>query len=186
MNDNPRYDLVLHSMQINQMNIIQFGLGILKFNGSDSGYYWCQVVVNNVPLSPSPYGHLHGSHDQCTFLDAIGSTEQPICAQNTSVLNMTIGYGNPNNCLSLSTFDSVSTDKISTMIISQEITTSNVLTKTGNVTVLVSKYPTTEVIMSSFPTTKVVSSLVAAVYAHSNSCIEHHLHQEAQEAKQAD
>ena len=66
--------------QVNQTFIRQYTLGILRFNSSDRGYYWCQMVVTNVSLSPSPYGHIHS---QCTFLDIICNIDQPICAQNT-------------------------------------------------------------------------------------------------------
>ena len=78
--------------QVNQTFITQYILGILRFNSSDRGYYWCQMVVNNVTLSPSPYGHIHS---QCTFLDVTCDIDQPICAQNTRTQYM--AYKMPSN-----------------------------------------------------------------------------------------
>ena len=87
---------------MNQTFIRQYGLGILRFNSSDRGYYWCQIVVNNVSLSPSPYGHICSPCS--TFLDVICNVDQPICAQNTraqymayNIMLANIGY----NCILL-------------------------------------------------------------------------------------
>ena len=66
---------------MNQTFIRQYYLGIPRFSSSDRGYYWCQMVVNNVSLSPSPYGHIHS---RCIFADTICSPNQPICAHNLS------------------------------------------------------------------------------------------------------
>lgn len=59
-------------------------LSITTFNNlSDSGFYWCQIVVNNVSLHPSPCGYIDTSY--CTLLDVIcNRRDQPLCAQNIS------------------------------------------------------------------------------------------------------
>ena len=45
--------------QININNtIITSILYITHFNVNDRGYYWCQIVVNSVSLSPSPHGYI--------------------------------------------------------------------------------------------------------------------------------
>ena len=147
LNDENKYlqhvrDLTL----MNQTFIRQYMLGVLRFNNSDRGYYWCQMVVNNVSLSPSPYGHLSSS--QCVYLHAICTPDQPICAQNTSVRYM--AFENGHASCSLAKFNNISS------------TTSEIVTAT--VTVL--KFPTTEietVTMSIFPTTEVISAIVSGL-----------------------
>ena len=68
--------------QMNETSIrLLYFLGIsLRFNSSDRGYYWCQMVVNNLPLSPSPYGHINDS--QCPIQNVTCNIDQPLCAQN--------------------------------------------------------------------------------------------------------
>ena len=73
-------------ISVNQTFIKQYTLGVLNFNSSDRGYYWCQLVVNNVSLSPSPYGYIYSS--QCSFLDTDCNIDQPLCAQNIRVRYM--------------------------------------------------------------------------------------------------
>ena len=79
---------------MNQTFIRQYTLGILRFNSSDRGYYWCQMVVNNMLLSPSPYGHIYRS--QCAPLNTICSLNQPICAHNLNGLQF-IAYALTNS-----------------------------------------------------------------------------------------
>ena len=56
---------------------------MLKFNSHDRGYYWCQMVVSNVSLSPSPYGYIRS---RCIRADTICSPNQLICGHNLSGL----------------------------------------------------------------------------------------------------
>ena len=65
-------------------------LGILNFNQSDSGYYWCQFVANNSRLLlPSPYGYISlsegaGSNNHaCTEDDLTLQLDPAVCAENT-------------------------------------------------------------------------------------------------------
>ena len=88
---------------MNQTFIRRYVLGILRFSSSDRGYYWCQMVVNNVPLSPSPYGHFHRS--QCILLDAICTIDPPICAQSTRTRYM--AFSQMDNC-SMVNFSNIS------------------------------------------------------------------------------
>ena len=149
---------------MNQTFIRQYGLGILGFNSSDRGYYWCQMIVNNVTLSPSPYGHIKVYHSQCNALDFTCSTNQSICAQSRSTSNKYMARMQGNDSCSLVKFNSniSSTSSPRTTTTSREITISNSPT---TVTVTVSKVPTTEVTMSnsSFPTTEVLSTIVAVI-----------------------
>ena len=70
----------------------------LRFNNSDWGYYWCQMIVNNVTLSPSPYGYIY--HSQCVPLDAaICSLHQPICAHSLSGLQFMAYANSSHNCI---------------------------------------------------------------------------------------
>ena len=76
--------------------IWQYILGINNFNSSDRGYYWCQIMINNVSLSPSPYGYIYRS--QCTFLDITCTVDQPVCAQNLNQRFMAHTHHNSFNC----------------------------------------------------------------------------------------
>ena len=106
MNDAHKYILFdSDPMLMNQMNetsIRQYWLGISKFNSSDRGYYWCQMVVNNVTLPPSPYGHIHS---QCLLHDVICNIDQPICVQDTRAQHM--AFRQVNGCF-LINFNTIS------------------------------------------------------------------------------
>ena len=91
-------------VQVNQTFIRQYLLGILRFNSSDRGYYWCQIVVNDESLSPSPYGHIH--RPQCILQNAICDIDQPICAQNSHAQYMALRQ--VNSCL-LVKYNNIST-----------------------------------------------------------------------------
>ena len=74
-----------------------FLLEIRNFSAtSDTGYYWCQLVVNNVSLSPSPYGYIYSS--DCVLQDYVYDTRnQPLCAQNLTVFQ---AWSNEERCTS--------------------------------------------------------------------------------------
>ena len=55
------------------------------------------MIVNNVPLSPSPYGHIY--HSQCFPLDTICSLHQPICAHSLSALQFMAYVNSSHNCI---------------------------------------------------------------------------------------
>lgn len=40
------------------VNSQYFSLGIINFTTDDSGYYWCQMIVNSSCLKPSAYRHI--------------------------------------------------------------------------------------------------------------------------------
>ena len=62
--------------------IIQYDLEISR-STSDQGYYWCQMIVNNDPLPPSPFGFINSSH--CILSEVTCDfRNQPLCAQNIS------------------------------------------------------------------------------------------------------
>ena len=62
------------------MNFINTELKISNFNDNDRGYYWCQIVANNVSLPPSPIGYINSSH--CTVAEVTCDRKlQPLCAQ---------------------------------------------------------------------------------------------------------
>ena len=86
-----------------------FMLAIQNFNATiDTGYYWCQLVVNNVPLSPSPYGYIYSS--DFTLLDyKYDTTDQPLCAQNSTVMH---ARSSKENCTSENTTISPATTDI--------------------------------------------------------------------------
>ena len=122
LNDENKYPQFNSDLrQVNQTFIRQYILGILRFNSSDRGYYWCQMVINNVSLSPSPYGHINGS--QCTALDATCDIDQPICAQNTCVQYMALKEGNGCSLMKFSTISPTRTTTISPVATSSIITT---------------------------------------------------------------
>ena len=96
LNDTNKYQQFRGDSRLtNQTFIRLYYLGILRFNSSDRGYYWCQMVVNNESLSPSPYGHLNAGY-LCSLQDTICSIHPPICAQNTHTQYM--AYGNGSYC----------------------------------------------------------------------------------------
>ena len=125
MNDENKCQFNHDLRQVNQTFIGQYILGILRFNSSDRGYYWCQMVINNVSLSPSPYGHI--SSFQCPFFDVICDIDQPICAQNTCVQYMALKDGNGCSLMKFSTISPtrttifpVATSSIITTLLSRE------------------------------------------------------------------
>ena len=83
LNDEYKYKYTEVEISINGSFIRQYHLGILNFNSSDRGYYWCQMVVNNVSLSPSPYGYINSS--QCTIFENTCTVDELICAQSFSL-----------------------------------------------------------------------------------------------------
>lgn len=68
------------SLSINTTAIVTFILEVPNFNVSDRGNYWCQIVVNNTSLSPSPYGYIYSS--DCSLFDVTCTMSPPLCAQN--------------------------------------------------------------------------------------------------------
>ena len=78
----------------------QFMLEIRNFSAtSDTGYYWCQLVVNNVSLSASPYGYIYSTNfalQDYTY----NTNDQPICAQNTTSNLTMLAQSNEKNCTS--------------------------------------------------------------------------------------
>ena len=152
-----RYNRYL--IPVNQTLIGQYILGILNFNASDRGYYWCQVVVNNISLPASPYGFISSS--QCTFLDITCTIDQPLCAHNISARYRAHKQmnGNSASCLLKDFNNNILTTR------SQIFPTSSFPT-TDIVTITMSSFATTEVApvtTSSFPTTAVVSTIVALI-----------------------
>ena len=136
-------------MLMNQMNgtsIRQYFLGILRFNSSDRGYYWCQMVVNNMTLSPSPYGYFNDS--QCPVQNVTCNLDQPLCAQNTRAQYM--AFRQENGCSLINVTGNI-------IWPTRETTVSPVVT--SSITTL----DITNVTMSSFPTTEVTSAIVAGI-----------------------
>lgn len=79
----------------NATAIVRSFLEIANFNNmSDRGNYWCQIVVNNTSLPPSPYGYIYSS--DCTLFDVTCTMSPPLCAQNLTTQQMahTQGIGN--------------------------------------------------------------------------------------------
>lgn len=86
--------------QSNGKNTTVYNLEIRNFNeSSDTGYYWCQIVVNNTvtSLSPSPYGYIYSS--DCIFQDVTCDMRaQPLCAQNLTSIKMARTLNNESSC----------------------------------------------------------------------------------------
>ena len=176
--------------RVNQSFIKQYMLGVQRFNSSDRGYYWCQMVVNNnISLSPSPYGYIYSS--QCTFLDVTCTINPPLCAHNMNTRYM--ARKNVSRC-SLEDFSSIIPTSTTTMpqivtmssihttetatipkpslttaarmaTMSQMITMSSIHT-TETITIAMSSFATTEITTittSSFPTTEIASTIVAVI-----------------------
>jgi hypothetical protein len=70
-------------------------LVISNFNSSSKGYYWCQIVVNNVSLSPSPYGYIS---TPCALQDVMCEIDPPLCAHNMSAQYHSMAYANTSGC----------------------------------------------------------------------------------------
>ena len=114
------YDINLTPVE--QSFIRQYQLRVLNFNSSDRGYYWCQMVVNNVSLSPSPYGHIYGSQCYSTLFDVTCIIDQPLCAQNLSARFTAHRQGNGTNSYCSLEFNSIiSTRTITTSQMSTNI-----------------------------------------------------------------
>ena len=154
MVDDTKYDRILPMNP--KASILQYILAILNFNSADRGYYWCQMVVNNISLPASPYGFISSS--QCIFLDITCTIDPPLCAHNIGARYMA-HKGNSTSCLLKDFNNSILTTR------SQIFTTSSFPT-TDIVTITMSSFATTEVApvtTSSFPTTVVVSTIVALI-----------------------
>ena len=75
-----KYDIT----PVQSNNVITSFLVIANFNVSeDGGYYWCQIVINNISLSPSPYGSIN--NHPCTS-QASCRLDQPLCEHNSTEL----------------------------------------------------------------------------------------------------
>ena len=75
------------------LNLIkQYFIGIMHFESSDIGYYWCQMVINNISLPPSPYGHITNTSTQCSLFEVTCTSYQPLCAQNLSINTSFMAY----------------------------------------------------------------------------------------------
>ena len=81
--DQPCFSIISEpSSSINNSRIFNC-LYIIRYDVSDIGYYWCQVVVNNISLSPSPYGHIENA--ECNIFDfTCDLTDQPLCVHNVT------------------------------------------------------------------------------------------------------
>lgn len=132
MIDDIKYDRI--PLMNPRPNILLYSLGILNFNDADRGYYWCQMVVNNISLPASPYGFISSS--QCTFLDITCTIDPPLCAHNISARYMAHRQMNGINTSCLLN-NSILTTR------SQIFTTSSFLT-TNIVTITMSSLATTE------------------------------------------
>ena len=72
-------------------------LQLIKFNLSNVGYYWCQIVVNNETLPPSPYGYIYSN--QCILFDVTCNVSgQPLCAHTSTSRQMAHTMLNGQNC----------------------------------------------------------------------------------------
>ena len=92
-----KYDIFL-SKNLSKVDVFikQYVLVIRNFNVSeDGGYYWCQIVVNNISLSPSPYGHINSQ--PCSFL-ASCFLDHPLCAHNSTLQLEAYIQPNGTNC----------------------------------------------------------------------------------------
>ena len=130
----------LNQSLIRHYNIIQ----VLNFSISDRGYYWCQMVVNSIPLPPSPYGYISSS--QCALQELSCVIDPPLCANNMSTRYIAHRQMNGTSC-------SKDVSKI-------------ILHTTETVTIPVSSFATTEITIvttSSLPTTEIVSTIVAVI-----------------------
>ena len=80
----------------NTTNLQSFLL-IMNFGISDIGYYWCQMVVNNETLPPSPYGYIYSNH--CVLQDVTcNMANQPLCAHTSTSQQMAHTMLNGQNC----------------------------------------------------------------------------------------
>ena len=73
------YIISSDSSDNNNITIRHDFLQITNFNINDIGYYWCQMVINNVSLPPSPYGYIYSP--DCRLIDVTcDMRSQPLCA----------------------------------------------------------------------------------------------------------
>ena len=175
-----------------QSPIRQYTLGILNFSNSDRGYYWCQLFVNNVPLSPSPYGYIHSLQCTVTLFDVTCAMDSQLCAHDM-VLNgryMALNNGPGTNC-SLEQFSIIVPASTTTLLQSATMSTAETVTipkpsfttvtvaraatmsqmaATSSIhtigTVTISSFATTEttiIITSKFPITEVASTMVVVL-----------------------
>ena len=85
------------SMNNNNTTNIIFFLKIMNFGISDKGYYWCQMVVNNETLPPSPYGYIYSN--RCILQDVTcNMVDQPLCANTSTSRQMARTMLNGQNC----------------------------------------------------------------------------------------
>ena len=103
----------IHSSgNFNSTTFIQYRLDIKNFSDSDRGYYWCQMVVNNTALPPSPYGYINSS--KCTLTEATCYVmNEPLCAQNLTLHHMAVTEQNGLTCkIEAITYNEITTSMI--------------------------------------------------------------------------
>ena len=90
---------------------LQSFLLIMNFGISDIGYYWCQMVVNNETLPPSPYGYIYSN--QCVLQDVTcNMANQLLCAHTSTSRQMAHTMLNGQNC-TFEDYDAFTLSKIS-------------------------------------------------------------------------
>ena len=100
------------SSEINDtVTIRHYFLQITNFNINDIGYYWCQMVINNVSLPPSPYGYIYSP--DCRLIDVTCDVRsQPLCALNITSRLTAHTQSDETNCI-LENPDDISISKTS-------------------------------------------------------------------------
>ena len=114
------------TVKTNSVTTMQYGLQIKNFSNSDIGYYWCQMVVNNTALPPSPYGYIHSP--QCSLTETTCNVRsQPLCAQNLTVglCHMAMTEQNGMNC----TIEAITYNEITTQSTSERVTSIKSMTE---------------------------------------------------------
>ena len=105
------YIISSDSSDNNNITIRRYLLQITNFNISDIGYYWCQMVINNVSLPPSPYGYIYSP--DCALIDiTCDMRSQPLCALNITSQLTAHTQSNVTNCI-LENPDDISISKTS-------------------------------------------------------------------------
>ena len=85
------------SMNNDTTTNLQSILLIMDFGISDIGYYWCQMVVNNETLPPSPYGYIYST--RCVLQDVTcNMANQPLCANTSTSRKIAHTVVNSTNC----------------------------------------------------------------------------------------
>ena len=88
---------VLLSGNVSSRTFMQYRLDIKNFSESDRGYYWCQMVVNNAALPPSPHGYINSP--KCTLTETTCNVmNQPLCAQKLTLRHMAMSEQNRITC----------------------------------------------------------------------------------------